>query len=311
MRDKIISNDYIGFTFNGVHSSQLGIVRTSDGSRFNENLLPTIQDKTVQVPGGDGTYYLGSYYTQKAFSIPFAFDDLTEQEFVELKSWIGDKGIHSLVFDENPYKAYQAKVTGSATIKHIPFEEEGARIYKGEGTIQFTAYYPFAKSVFKFLDEAEELSIINIDEWEAASKMRYNPHNDDGANTAYDLLIDNKINLYNAGDIETHFNFKMYFVGDKIPSAKIYIDGAPSCQLAWKDITAKGGDAYVKINTKLNIIEGYNAEGVKTGNVYNQFIKAGTFFKIPLGDSTLFLQNDNNIIENLDQNPIEYDYYYF
>jgi hypothetical protein len=34
--------DYIGFTFNGIHSSQLGIVRTSEGSRFNENLLPAI-----------------------------------------------------------------------------------------------------------------------------------------------------------------------------------------------------------------------------------------------------------------------------
>ena len=44
------SSDYIGFTFNGVHSDTLGIKRTSEGSRFNENLLPTIQDKTVQVP---------------------------------------------------------------------------------------------------------------------------------------------------------------------------------------------------------------------------------------------------------------------
>jgi len=34
--------DYIGFTFNNVHSSELGILRTSDGSRFNENLLPTM-----------------------------------------------------------------------------------------------------------------------------------------------------------------------------------------------------------------------------------------------------------------------------
>jgi hypothetical protein len=56
-------NDFVGFTFNGIHSSELGILRTSEGSRFNENLLPTIQDKTVQVPGGDGTYYFGSYYT--------------------------------------------------------------------------------------------------------------------------------------------------------------------------------------------------------------------------------------------------------
>jgi hypothetical protein len=36
------SSDYIGFTFNGVHSDTLGIKRTSEGSRFNENLLPTI-----------------------------------------------------------------------------------------------------------------------------------------------------------------------------------------------------------------------------------------------------------------------------
>jgi len=36
------SSDYIGFSFNGVHSDTLGIKRTSEGSRFNENLLPTI-----------------------------------------------------------------------------------------------------------------------------------------------------------------------------------------------------------------------------------------------------------------------------
>jgi hypothetical protein len=40
--------DYLGFSFgtkpNGtpMHSSDLGIVRVSDGSRFNENLLPTM-----------------------------------------------------------------------------------------------------------------------------------------------------------------------------------------------------------------------------------------------------------------------------
>ena len=68
------TSDYIGFTFNGIHSSELGIKRTSDGSRFNENLLPTSEDKTVQIPGGDGTYYFGSYYIQKQFDISFAFD---------------------------------------------------------------------------------------------------------------------------------------------------------------------------------------------------------------------------------------------
>jgi len=37
-----LKGDFISFSFNGVHSSELGITRTSDGSRYNENLLPTI-----------------------------------------------------------------------------------------------------------------------------------------------------------------------------------------------------------------------------------------------------------------------------
>jgi hypothetical protein len=41
-----------------------------------------------------------------------------------------------LIFDETPYKAYQAKITGSATMKYIPFEEGATnRLYKGEGSV--------------------------------------------------------------------------------------------------------------------------------------------------------------------------------
>ena len=304
-------SDFIGFTFNGTHSSSLGIVRTSDGSRFNENLLPTIQDKTIQVPGGDGTYYFGSFYTQKQFNIPFAFDSLTEEQFAALKRWLGDKQIHELIFDELPYKAYQAKITGSATIKHIPFDENGKRIYKGEGSVQFTAYYPYARSTFKFLNDDKAINLNNINEWQAASKLRTNPYVAGDESIAYDELSANSINLYNAGDIETHFQFKINFVEGKIPASKIYIDGNASRQLLWNEIKAKGADTYIKINTKLNIIEGYNAEDIKTGNVYNQYIKAGSFFKIPLGESKMLLDNANGITSNLELNPIEYDYYYF
>ena len=114
---------FVGFTYNGKHSSELGIVRVSDGSRFNENLLPTIKDKTVQVPGGDGTYYFGSEYTQRQFTINFAFDSLTEERIRELKTWLGDKKIHKLSFDEAEHKEYLAKVTGTATINFCIFPE--------------------------------------------------------------------------------------------------------------------------------------------------------------------------------------------
>ena len=144
-----LKGDFISFSFNKVHSSDLGIIRTSDGSRFNENLLPTIQDKTIQVPGGDGTYFFGSYYTQRPFNISIAFDNLTEDQVRRLSTHFGDKQIHELIFDEKPYKVYMAKINGTPQIKTICFEEDGKRIYKGEGSLNFICYYPFAKSRFK------------------------------------------------------------------------------------------------------------------------------------------------------------------
>ena len=53
--------DFCGFTFNGIHSSELNITRVSSGSRYNENLGAVFQDKTAQVEGGDGTLFWNSY----------------------------------------------------------------------------------------------------------------------------------------------------------------------------------------------------------------------------------------------------------
>ena len=140
-----LKGDFIGFSFNGHRSESLGIVRVSDGSRYNEDLVPTAQDKTVQVPGGDGFYYFGSDYTQRQFSINIAFDELTEKQFRELQQVFGTKELGKLVFDERPYKYYMVK-SGKPQLNYICFGEDGERIYKGEGTLTFTAYYPFAKS---------------------------------------------------------------------------------------------------------------------------------------------------------------------
>jgi hypothetical protein len=53
-----------------------------------------------------------------------------------------------LWFAEEPYKVYTVKVTGMPTIKAIPFEEisngKKVKIYKGEGSVTFTAYWPYA-----------------------------------------------------------------------------------------------------------------------------------------------------------------------
>ena len=51
--------DFIGFTFNGHHSSEFGLFRTSDGDRYEDNLVPSLKDEAADVPGGVGQYYWG------------------------------------------------------------------------------------------------------------------------------------------------------------------------------------------------------------------------------------------------------------
>jgi phage-related protein len=60
---------------------------------------------------------------------------MTEEQYRDVKAWFSGKTIADLIFDEAPYKVYKAKVTGNATIKHIPFGKQGERIYKGEGNV--------------------------------------------------------------------------------------------------------------------------------------------------------------------------------
>jgi hypothetical protein len=73
-----------------------------------------------------------------------------------------DKKIHDFIYDEYPYKVYSAKLTGQSQIKHIAFEESGKRIYKGEGTLVFTCYFPYARSRYEY---QEDYTTGTIPEW--------------------------------------------------------------------------------------------------------------------------------------------------
>lgn len=152
-RDKEMDYDFIAFSFKGKNSyDDFGIYRTSDGDRYNTDMAPDAKEVTAEVPGGDGMYYFGSTYSQRQFPVNFAFDHLTEDQFMEMKEWLNTKDMGDLWFSEEPYKVYTAKPTGKVTLKTLCFEEtymEGStekirRVYKGEGSVTFVAYWPFA-----------------------------------------------------------------------------------------------------------------------------------------------------------------------
>lgn len=168
-----IKGDFISFTYNGVHSTDLGIMQVTASNRYTDQLLPTIQDKTVQVPGGNGTYFFGSYYTQRAITINIAYDSVTEAQLREMRRVFSADTVHELIFDDEPYKIYYAKITGTPQLTYIPFDSEDAiasrghdrygritqniyeRVYKGEGTLTFVCYEPFAHCPYtcKYLDQ--------------------------------------------------------------------------------------------------------------------------------------------------------------
>ena len=162
--------DFYGFQFNGFHSSDLGIVRVSDGSRYNDSLVPAFQDKTAQRVGNDGTFYWESFYTNKPIAVQIAFDNLSEIQYRKLRQVFDGKAEGDLIFDETPYKAYYVKVQNPPQLKTICFNdyyEEGGqekvrRVYKGEGTINFICYNPYARGLFKYLDGSGQTPVYEV-----------------------------------------------------------------------------------------------------------------------------------------------------
>lgn len=247
--------DFCGFQWNGKHSSDLNIVRVSEGSRYSENLLPNFQDTNSQMAGSDGTLYWESFYTNKSWNINIAFDNLSEINYRELRQWLNAKDMGELIFDEAPYKAYTAKIQSPPQLKFICFNENGQRVYKGEGTIQFISYFPYAKSVHKYLDQFGEI-YTNKSEWKDASRMK-------STKGSYDVINSGKIMVYNAGDVETDWELYVPISQSGCSLTQISLERGVSTlyQLQFSNITQqKENDSYLRISSRTNLIEGCDSK---------------------------------------------------
>lgn len=153
----IIDNDFIGFTFNGKHSiDDLHIYRVSNGDRYDETSNRALRDQIVDLSGQDGGLWLDSFYKAKHFKISFAYDNLKKEDIEKIKNTFDGKGVHTLIFDEYPYKFYNAKVENKVTLQYICFEENGEDVYKGEGQVNFICYDPYGYSSV-FIKKEENL----------------------------------------------------------------------------------------------------------------------------------------------------------
>lgn len=131
---------YLTFIFDGMDSTQLGVVSVSDGSTYDTPILPSFTDNSLEVDGYDGRYYFNTRLPEKSFTYNCFIDNLSAFEFDQLKSWIRPKKIGKLIRPEEPYRYYWVKVSSIDNLGNIPLThpDTGGVSYTGNFSVTFT-----------------------------------------------------------------------------------------------------------------------------------------------------------------------------
>ena len=333
--------DFTGFYLDGVHSSTYGIIRTSDGDRYTEGLIPEFDDYDIELVGGDGDIYEGRRFKKTSFTIPIAFDHLTEKQLRELRQWIGGSELKEFRFDERPYKAYWVKLSSRPELEYICFMEdkrdgasgEKERIYKGDGELEFTAYDPFgycADESWELTPQGEQLKTPiengknwqvlrtyspftvlddNVIEWAESSGLKNSlvDYNDFILNTGAEAVEDDfySAKIYNPGYTEADFQIALRFVeintGNK---TDINIQIGDDIFRFTPNVYA--GETIV-LNTKNHTLTVYHGNNLKS--LRYDFIKSTHWLKIPKGESNFIVTTGGGVYK-IDI-AIKYNYKYY
>ena len=285
--------DFLGFTFGGVHSSDLGITRVSGGDRYNEELHPEIKDRTAEVPGLNGEYYFGSDFGPRSFDIEIAFDSLSEEQFRKLRQVFGTKNIKKLIFDERPYKYYMVKIESPIELSYVCFDEPKKIIGAARDGIRVANRIPITEEV-----EGEEQTIGYTIEREQVTPYEYQegtqrvykgegkitfkayfpfaksvykvlPSNEEGSDwavssgilsaAAYNNIIDTynagEIKVYNAGDLETGFRLYCPSISSEL-HITYTLNAETIAALVIEPFETKTGDNGFIIDTNTGLITG-------------------------------------------------------
>ena len=129
---------------------------------------------------------------------------------------------------------------------------------------------------------------ININDWAFNSSGIYS--NDGITNTEYNITKKRSFIAFNGGDIPTPPRiYIMPTAGGLKGDLTIQIKKVDSDEvlgsLELKNLPQLDSNIYLQVNTKNNLIVGYNKNTKKlTGTLYNQYITSGDFFNIPASE---------------------------
>jgi Phage-related protein len=347
--------DFIGFSFNGYSSiDDLGIYRVSDGSRYEESLLPQVKDLTTDIEGRDGTLFFKSNYKAKVLNLNFSYEGVTEVQIRKIRKAFDARVPHDLIFEERPYKVYNAKVTTVPNLKYVPFLEkprtagtqyildandpivqaqtslnaafgraaddgkripivDGAdqRIYKGEGTVGLTAFYPFAHTPAgkKFKENYPLTDYPSRDEWWVSTGMI----DEQGS---FDIFDDGIIPVMNPGDLIAPFILDFEAVATGQIAITLGVENEPPASALI--LTAVAGEKF-HIDSQQGLIYLINQTGgIYDGTIYdnngnpqvanNRILGGSALFGIPLCTET---DGMRFTLTNVTDVAINYNYWYY
>lgn len=248
----VFRGDFLGFQLGNEHSYNVNVTRVSSNDRYNDALIPNFTDSTVQVQGAEGTYYFDTVETTKQFQVDFAFDNLSETELNRLRHMFGYKGLKRLIFDEKPDRYYMVRPTQPPVLSYLPFGEGEDLVYKGEGSVQFIAYYPYAKA---------------IEPTEVAYRYGGATITNEGDKSA-GLEI-----TYAAAALESGISLSL-------------VQNNETKILTLSAMALPSDEDGILINSNTQLIEGMSGDA-KTGHLYNQYIASGDFIFVEPGTATL------------------------
>lgn len=339
----VFGGEHLGFSYGGVRSEDLGIVRTID-NRYSYDITPPIKDITTEVPNYNGVYFWGSNYDRRNITIPFAFGEINETQLSKIKKILNDKKIHNLIFDEDPNIIYPAMVSNTSTLSHVCFDIMGQRVYRGEGSLNFICHTPYKRSKYKTAEELEQFKaaaiLVNQDSSQIPSgqlfvntvdfsdlQKLYSAGEGEDLDDAfggvqpgklyrlgYSILPSDKqfgefsgngYILYNASTME--IPFQLYFLVDNIERTYFIKRSGSQKHIMIKTNAKSDSDVYIKVDTKNYTITGCDANYNQTGSMYNDKITSGMFFNLVPGRNDLTVMVNGNATP---ANKIDYSYKY-
>lgn len=234
--------DFRGFRFGKIHTSDLHLEVVSTSDRYEPRILPAPTDTTLDIPGSDGQYYFGSVYKNREITCNLAFDNVSEQIYRKIRQLFATDKLQDLVFDEEPYKTWRAKIKSKPEFKSLCFtdKESGERVYKGTGKLVFICYFPYAFGFDKYVVRAADYYTLNPPQCiiqEAYSDNTFVKSKKDSVDVRHlpeDINYHYNTNPsdYEGGTTEAHINAPKF--RDKTHRNRLGRDWEPNDKMPWK-----------------------------------------------------------------------------